>query len=331
MIKFQIFILIVVSVFFTQTIVCLNLCGDWTQYKDIKCINVLNKSGTEEEALKNCTQLDKSSTLLTIHSKEEQEFINNLLKSYQNIYNNAWIGMKYTDKEYKWMDGTDNDFTNWANDADRDGTVKCVQMSLFDKTIGKWMEESCKRTALIVCQNKQELNFNVLANLIQKMEDKIENQDKKFQEQKNIIENQKEINEVQDKKLNSFSNVPMGFIYTQFPNQSKPEDLWPNTKWSEITSQYSGLFFRAEGGGSETFGRIQQANQSWISNVFYWGERYDSFSGGHDYVKTTSLNQTQWVDISYHSNTAVYELQLYTTGGEVRPKNTAIKIWIRIQ
>ena len=42
-------------------------------------------------------------------------------------------------------------------------------------------------------------------------------------------------------------------------------ELWSNTKWSEITSNYSGLFFRAEGGGSESFGKIQQANQTWIS------------------------------------------------------------------
>ena len=57
--------------FFIQSIVCLNLCGYWTQYKDIKCLKVLNKSGTEEEALHNCTQLDQSSSLLTIDSKEE--------------------------------------------------------------------------------------------------------------------------------------------------------------------------------------------------------------------------------------------------------------------
>ena len=85
MIKLQIFSLFVVSVFLTETIVCLNLCGDWTQYRDIKYFKVFNKSGTEEEALHNCTQLDQSSSLLTIDSKEEQELINNLLEKYQNI------------------------------------------------------------------------------------------------------------------------------------------------------------------------------------------------------------------------------------------------------
>ena len=126
--------------------------------------------------------------------------------------------------------------------------------------------------------------------------------------------------------MSSIGTVPLGFIYTQLPNQSKAEDLWPNTKWSEITSEYSGLFFRAEGGGSESFGRIQQANQSWISDVFHQGCFYDSFNGPHCYDKTTSLNQTQWVSVQSDSTTAVNQFRFYTTGGEVRPKNTAIKI-----
>ena len=125
----------------------------------------------------------------------------------------------------------------------------------------------------------------------------------------------------------------MGFLYTQFPNQSKPEDLWPNTKWSEITSQYSGLFFRAEGGegASELFGQTQQANQSWISHVYYQGYQYDSFKGPQQYIKTTSLNQTKWVDIQPGGYTTIGNFQIYTTGGEIRPKNTAIKVWKRIQ
>ena len=99
--------------------------------------------------------------------------------------------------------------------------------------------------------------MNVLVNSIHIIE-------KQAEEQKNIIENQKKLNEEHDKKLNSImsANIPLGFLYTQFPNQSKPEDLWPNTKWSEMTSQYSGLFFRAEGVDSEPFGRIQLSNRT---------------------------------------------------------------------
>jgi hypothetical protein len=226
--------------------------------------------------------------------------------------------MKYTDKVFKWMDGTDTNFTNWANDAVRDGTAQCVQMSLVDKTIGKWLDESCKRTALIVCQKQQELNFNLLAESIQKMEKTIE-----------IVKNKTDI---QEKELSSIkaSVIPLGFLYTQFPNQSKPEDLWPNTKWSEITSQYSGLFFRAEGAGSEPFGKIQLANQSIISDSHLQGVHYYPEDKPVE-MKSTTLIKEHWTNIDTGNYLILGILQLFTTGGEVRPKNTAIKIWKRIQ
>ena len=294
---------------------CLNLCGDWTQYKDIKCLIVIEKRATEEEALHSCSQIEQSSTLLTIHSKDEQEFNNNLLGKYKNISLNAWIGMKYTDKVYKWMDGTDTNFTNWADDTVRDGTDPCVQMSLVTETLGKWSDMSCKKLGIIVCQKKQEFNFTTLRNAFELQ--------------------QKDMNSIKDeiKALNQKfeASIPLGFLYTQFPNQSKPEDLWPNTTWSEITSNYSGLFFRAEGGESEPFGQVQQANQSWISDIHFFGVIDSSFRGGTGYETEISLKKNQFVDLNVNAHEAVSDIRFYTTGGEVRPKNTAIKIWKRIQ
>ena len=66
-------------------------------------------------------------------------------------------------------------------------------MSLFDRTIGKWMDESCKRSALIVCQKKHEFLLSVLVNSIQIIEKQVEEQNK-------LIENQ-------DKKLNHSMNA----------------------------------------------------------------------------------------------------------------------------
>ena len=62
------------------------------------------------------------------------------------------------------------------------------------------------------------------------------------------------------------SLIPMGFLYTQLPEQSTPQELWPDMVWAEVTQKYAGLFFRAEGKNSEPFGKIQQANQSLISH-----------------------------------------------------------------
>src|SRR5689334_18333966 len=54
--------------------------------------------------------------------------------------------------------------------------------------------------------------------------------------------------------------VPIGFIYTQLPGQSEPKDIWLNMVWSDVTPDYDGLFFRAQGGKSLSFGQVQNEN-----------------------------------------------------------------------
>jgi hypothetical protein len=66
---------------------------------------------------------------------------------------------------------------------------------------------------------------------------------------KDVSKQQDEINNLK-KNLSSPGDIPIGFLYTQLPNQTSPVELWPNMKWTEVTQQYFGLFFRAEGGHS---------------------------------------------------------------------------------
>ena len=269
--------------------------------------------------------------------------------------------MRFNGREYAWGDGTgrgDTGYTNWGSDAVRDGKDECVQMSLLDKTLGKWTDVSCAKKALILCQRKQELDFNILRKAFeeqQKTIDSMKAEIKSLKVNSNTVNSfkieilEKHMNQLQEQfktemnrqdkndqltqnilhKINSI--IPLGFLYTQFPNQSKPEELWPNTKWSEITSEYSGLFFRAEGGGSEHFGQIQHANQSWISEVYLKGAHFN-WKDLTVVEKTTVLKHKEWVDTEPPGKNylAVGHLSFHTTGGEVRPKNTAIKIWKRI-
>jgi hypothetical protein len=61
--------------------------------------------------------------------------------------------------------------------------------------------------------------------------------------------------------------VPISFIYVQLPSQPAPETLWPMVEWKDVTSDYAGLFFRAEGGGSAAFGSIQYENSPRLIEV----------------------------------------------------------------
>ena len=205
---------------------CLNFCGDWDQYKGSKCIKILKKKETADKALEECLKSDNTSSLITISDEEEQVFINKMLKKYINVSMFAWIGMKFNGKEYKWVDGMDTEYNNWSDEAVKDGGDACVKMNLMTGMFGKWIDSSCTRRSLIVCQRRPELSLNSLKDIIQNMSD--------------IIDNMSDTNHKQQAQISSL--IPIGFLYTQLPNQSSPEQLWPNFMWNEVTQQYSGLF-----------------------------------------------------------------------------------------
>ena len=288
----------------------------------------MEKKATEEEALTNCSQIDQSSTLLTIHSKDEQQFLNNLLSKYKNISNNVWIGMSYINKTYRWRDGTETNFTNWSEESIRDGSDPCVELSLTTELLGEWFDVSCKKPALIVCQKKQDINLNSLKDVIENLTQILEKQNQEINSHKvSMSEFGKKNKELED-EINELkiTTIPIGFLYTQLPNQSSPIELWRKTKWSEVTQQYSGLFFRAEGGGSEPFGTTQSANYSKISTIREW--RYSSQLGQYTGPQFHEIKEGWSVNLSAWGFAGVL---FYTTSAENRPRNTAIRIWKRIQ
>ena len=282
------------------------MCGDWKQYGDKKCFKLIEKSVTEEEAVKECLKLDESASLATIHSSYEQIFIEGLILHHSYLSDRVWIGLKYSKENntFRWTDGTDLDYQVWADDALRDGSEECVQISSVSQTLGKWTDESCRRKALVLCQKRQELTLDVLRFAIDNIEEKVKN-----------------------------SIIPIGFIYTQLPNQSAPHEMWTNTSWTEVTHEYSGLFFRAEGGDSESFGILQQAKQERLNK---WEASFVAISSSSKAKDNGDFGSNQTTKISYHDsnynyNYAITELSLISNESDIRPKNTAIRIWKRIE
>ena len=164
-------------------------------------------------------------------------------------------------------------------------------------------DESCTKKAMVVCQSEPQFYLNNLVNQIEKLTTKIDELDKKKNDQL----------------------IPIGFLYTQYPSQSSPDGIWPVYKWTEITSQYAGLFFRAEGDGSLPFGQTQQANQTWISDIKAEGSVDDSYKDKDNQL--TSMNVGKWTEPYFEHS--IWKIHFFTTDGEVRPKNTAIRIWKR--
>jgi hypothetical protein len=92
--------------------------------------------------------------------------------------------------------------------------------------------------------------------------------------------------------------------------------------WSDVSSNYSGLFFRVLGGGSATFGETQEENTNRLAavrRVDYQIEKIEKIDiplGWSGYIKSDA-------------NSPSGAMNFYISRGEVRPRNQAVRIWER--
>ena len=122
------------------------------------------------------------------------------------------------------------------------------------------------------------------------------------------------------------SGIPHGFIYIQLPNQNSPNILWPQYEWKEVSTLYSGLFFRVLGGNSADFGNIQEATSPRLSGF----KSYGSHGVPADEIKTHVIKDDNvWSDKSDKKANG-FPISFRVSNDEVAPRNTAIKIWKRV-
>lgn len=129
-------------------------CGDWEPYKDEKCIKIFNTglvNYTDAETY--CQKQTGEAHLITVSVAEEQEFVENFLKS-NNVVDNIWIGLKYVtvNNDYEWSDGTELHYTNWGEGSPKNDPDYCVQMQTEVTDFGKWNDVTCSRKNLIICE-----------------------------------------------------------------------------------------------------------------------------------------------------------------------------------
>lgn len=120
--------------------------------------------------------------------------------------------------------------------------------------------------------------------------------------------------------------VPIGFIHVQLQNQPEPSILWPTVSWREITAEYAGLFFRTAGGNSAVFGSVQSDNSPRLTSVR--GRLVQSTPVAAIAVSADNL-PSPTLSAGATGAASHWGLSFTVTSGEVRPRNTAMRIWIR--
>jgi hypothetical protein len=100
--------------------------------------------------------------------------------------------------------------------------------------------------------------------------------------------------------------------------------------WKDVTSDYAGLFFRAEGGGSEAFGTLQNENfpSRYIDQV-HSEKDYESYDAN---LTTIGWSKKIYTGRGWDGAVgAVCGTRFHVTekNGEVRPRNMAIRVWKR--
>ena len=114
--------------------------------------------------------------------------------------------------------------------------------------------------------------------------------------------------------------------------QPEPHVLWPNVKWINITPQYAGVFFRAEGAGSNAFGQVQdqQARTYQFLAVHPQREGIDQprFSISQNIIKVKEVPNNDQIRDPIGNNGPYVQNDKHKNE-EIRPRNQAIRIWRR--
>lgn len=134
------------------------------------------------------------------------------------------------------------------------------------------------------------------------------------------------------------ATIPVGFNYVQYPGESVPADLFGG-EWENISSQFAGMFFRAEGGNAAEFGGSQTHALPGIYGTVSFAQFGSSggkviagvdgaFTMGSAYSGYSSANATS-TDNFILGFSAANSNGIYGAANEVRTANSTIRIWKR--
>ena len=134
------------------------------------------------------------------------------------------------------------------------------------------------------------------------------------------------------------SAMPVGAYVIQFSGMAAPADLYGGT-WENISAQFAGQFFRAEGGAAAAFGSTQTDGAPNITGSVSLGVYNDSAGAApHNPIGAFSIGAAEltWLSQGENQRSAPTYFDFYASRvnsryqlSEVRPVNSTIRIWRR--
>jgi len=143
-----------------------------------------------------------------------------------------------------------------------------------------------------------------------------------------ILKKINEVSAIADRAL-SGTTPPVGYVYTQGPDDMSPSDLWPNGTWENVSSEEAGSFRRYEGGGASVFASGQQLDafqghrHSPLANSFVNGSGTPTVAGGAGGVSLLGVSTTTGDPVTDGSHGTP------RTDSETRPVNYTVRKWRR--
>ncbi|XP_043107956.1 lymphocyte antigen 75 isoform X2 [Puntigrus tetrazona] len=130
----------------------------WVLFKDhCYAFNMYNYSVfTMDDATNVCRNLDSSSKLLTIKSKEENDFVSDYMNKNPSITSRVWLAL-YVDSKGEptgWHDGSELDFSSWdVNSGPQLSRQTPQNCAVMVSSNGSWTHTSCLNSrSRIVCK-----------------------------------------------------------------------------------------------------------------------------------------------------------------------------------
>lgn len=136
---------------------------------------------------------------------------------------------------------------------------------------------------------------------------------------------------LQNPSLSALSSMPIGSMYVQFKGQETPNRLFGGT-WSNVSNEYAGRFFRAEGGAAAGFGAVQEGGVPNVTGAFKPFVEVNSTATGAFQVTLGLIPNFKGGPARIQQSTLNFQLSkgnpIYGAT-EVRPINSTIRIWKR--